>query len=191
MNLPWATAIRHSRPVSVPRLLFTAALLVACGSNPPPPKAQKALPPPSAGAAEPSRAPNTLYRDEVKSAVARGMGHFLQHLEVEPVTAALDAGRTKFVGYRIVALRPASAWLRFSLGPGDVITHVNGASVEHYDYLLPVFEALPNAPELKVELLRDGEPRVLSIALVEHGRASASAAAGTAPPANSASTPKN
>ncbi len=119
------------------------------------------------------------------------MGHFLQYLEVEPVTAPLDAGRVKFVGYRIVALRPASAWLRFSVGPGDVITHVNGASVEHYDYLLPVFEALPTAPELKVELLRDGEPRILTVALVERGAPKGAGAAVTAAPTTSASAPKN
>jgi hypothetical protein len=154
--------------VRAPLLLGLVLVLVGCGSSSPPPSS----PPKLANFQKdttPSRPANTLYRDEVKAAVAEGMARFLTLVEVEALTDVDEVGDKRFIGFTVLTLRPAGPWLLFDIVPGDVVTRVNGVSVSHYDYLLPVFDALGSANELRVEMLRGGKPRTLVIPIVERG----------------------
>lgn len=109
------------------------------------------------------RPAGTLYKDELQAAVAAGLGHFLQSLEVRAVTREDDLGQRVFAGFQIVALRPAERWLKFDFVPGDIVTRVDGVSVEHYDAVLPMFEGLVAKDRFEVRLVRGGEERVVVI----------------------------
>jgi type II secretory pathway component PulC len=97
-----------------------------------------------------------LERAQVNAVVSQGLGRFLQKVDVEPSFAG---GR--FQGFRIVALRPAEFWQGVNLKPGDVVTQVNGLPIERETQAYDAFQSLRAAPELRVDYLRAGEPRVL------------------------------
>lgn len=97
-----------------------------------------------------------LYRDEVSSVVDAGLGRFLQHLEVD---ATLEHGR--FQGFRILRLMPPEFWQGVDLRPGDVVTRVNGMSIERPPEAHRAFTSLKQADHLVVSYLRAGERREL------------------------------
>jgi hypothetical protein len=133
---------------------------------------------------EAPRPKNVLYRDEVDAAVKAGMGRFLQSVELRAVLRKDDVGRDVFTGFEITGMRPAEAWFSFDFAPGDVLTHVNGAFVEHYNDLIPVFDALPTRDSIEVKLLRNGEPVTVSVRIDSRpvaGTTPAQSVAGTTP----------
>lgn len=107
------------------------------------------------------RGGRALSRAAVVEVVNQGLGAFLQRVELEP---SLSEGR--FQGFRIVGLRPESYWQRVDLELGDVVTHVNGRSIERPDDAWEVFESLKQAPQLRVDLLRNGERHQLALEIV-------------------------
>jgi hypothetical protein len=150
--------------VRVPsRLLpLVPLLLAACGSElmdepieapraPVAQKAPKATPPPGA-----------LFRTDVTKAVEDGLGYFLQRVSVDPEIVG-----GKFQGFRIVELRPAEFWEGVDLKPGDVVTRVNGQSIERDIEAYNAFQSLLAAPALRVSFVRGGSPRELVFAIVD------------------------
>lgn len=131
------------------------------------------LAPACGGAGEPAAVPDatqpevdplpegSLARVDVVRVVDAGLGRFLQRARVEP---SLEDGR--FVGFRVVELLPDSFWGRTDLRPGDVVTHVNGASVEDPNQAYEVFESLRTAGAIEVRLLRQGQARTLRFPIV-------------------------
>ncbi len=93
--------------------------------------------------------------------VDEGLGTFLQRVQVEP---SLQDGR--FQGFRIVALQPENFWREIDLRTGDVVTAVNGKSVEQPATAFEVFESLRTVGELRVSLLRDGQARQITFPIV-------------------------
>jgi type II secretory pathway component PulC len=131
-------------------------LVVACGRSAPPRAATPSQPSASApegGAGRGGRPDHTLARSEIKAAVARGLGAFLQRVELadEPVFVG---GR--FHGFRIAALHDPSFWAGVDLKPGDVVTSVNGMPIERPEQALAAFESLETARELRVAYERQG-----------------------------------
>ena len=110
-----------------------------------------------AGASEASA---RLSRAELEGTVRAGLGAFLANVTVSP---ALSRGR--FVGWRIERARNLVRWTRAGLGihMGDVVTRVNGGALERPDEALAVFNALREAAELRVELLREGQPLTITL----------------------------
>jgi hypothetical protein len=98
----------------------------------------------------------TLFRDEVARVIDGGLGRFLQHVEVD---ASLEHGH--FRGFRILRLTPPDYWQGVDLAPGDVVTQVNGMSIERPPEAHRAFVALKTADRLVVSYLRAGEPREL------------------------------
>jgi S1-C subfamily serine protease len=129
-----------------------------------PPPRVKSPPPPSAKAPEPRRV-DALDRGEVLAVLDEGLGSFLRRVEVE---AVVQTGR--FEGFRIVGLFPDAYWRGVDLRPGDVVTAVNGMPIERETEAYAAFESLRSAKELRVSLVRDGEPRELSLPIVEAPR---------------------
>ncbi len=139
-----------------------ALALAACGgSNPAPetakPKVAEAPPPPPS---EP-QPKESVPRASVDAALKAGLGKFLANLEVE---AQLEKG--KFVGWRIVELRGAM-WTGVDLKPGDVVTRVNGFKIEREHEANAAFQSLAVASEIRVSVLRDGQPQEIRFAIVE------------------------
>ena len=109
-------------------------------------------------------------------AKGEGLGRFFERIELEPRGELDDNGRmVSFEGFQIVALRPASAWLGFDFAPGDLLTHINGISVEHYSTWYNQFEALPKAERIRVDLVRDGSPKTVVVRIVDRAVARAPA----------------
>jgi hypothetical protein len=136
-------------------LLLSAALAAtaSCGGEPPPPAAAPAAKP----APPPKRAslpPGHLARQDVDDALAKGPPWILRRVAVEEV---LRDG--KFIGWRVVAM-PAE-WRGIDLKPGDVVTHINGMTLEKPDDLYTAWSSLVVASDLKVAYERDGAGREL------------------------------
>ncbi len=115
----------------------------------------------------PTRPQSTLYREEVMAAVQAGLGHFLQRVDVRAVTQPDDSGRRVFVGFEILSLRPALEWLAFDFAPGDIVTKIDGVSVEHYNSVIPLFDGLVAKDRFEVALVRAGQPKTVVINIRE------------------------
>jgi type II secretory pathway component PulC len=111
----------------------------------------------------PARPRNVLYRDELADAVSEGLAYFLQRVSLTTLTRRDDAGVEQFVGRRLDAMRPATAWFAFDFAPGDIVTHINGVSVGHYNDVLPLFESLPKAEHLDVQIIRGTENKTIRV----------------------------
>jgi len=112
--------------------------------------------------APPDASPARLTRAGLDDTVRAGLGAFLATLEVSPTFA-----RGRFVGWRLDAARDLSRWNRagMALQRGDVVTAVNGGSLERPDDALAIFNALRGAAELRVDIVRAGQPLTLRLAV--------------------------
>jgi type II secretory pathway component PulC len=107
--------------------------------------------------------PGVLRRAAVVRAVDRGLGQWLSRVRVKPVRAG---GR--FVGWELLQLYPGDAcYAAVDLRPGDVVTRVNGASLEQPDQANEVFQGLRAARALDIELMRQGAARQFSLAIAD------------------------
>ncbi len=98
----------------------------------------------------------SIHRADLTRVVDAGLGRFLQHVEVD---ASVENGR--FQGFRIVRLTPPEFWMGIDLRPGDVVTEINGMSIERPPQAYQAFTALKLAERLVVSYLRQGQPREL------------------------------
>ena len=123
-----------------------------------------------------------VARGDVDRTLKAGLGHFLAYVDIE---AALDAKR-KFVGWRVLELRgPKGTWDGVDLRVGDVVTLVNGFPIERDDQAMTAFRSLEVASEIRVSILRSGQPTELRLAIIDGDD-------GTAPPAEiTTSAPPN
>jgi S1-C subfamily serine protease len=131
--------------------LLCSLCMIGCGakSEPPPRTEATATRAADAGA---KLAGARLSRGEVMATLSAGFGAFLAHLQVEPVV--VDG---KFRGWRVLQLRPHDPmWSGVDLAPGDVISAVNGKSIERPEQALSAFQSLAIAPELRVSYQRGG-----------------------------------
>lgn len=103
----------------------------------------------------------TLQRADVERVVDAGLGRFLSHVSLEP---RLSAG--KFTGWSIVSLEPPELWQGIDLQAGDVVTKVNGMSIEREMEAFDAFQAVRQAPVLEVSYLRQNQPRTLRFTIV-------------------------
>jgi S1-C subfamily serine protease len=129
--------------------------LYGCASSGAPSVTPKPMPEPVPARPAPP-APSALQRQYVVQVVDAGLGRFLQKVDVEPSFA-----KGRFQGFRIVELRPGSFWQGVDLRPGDVVLTLNGLPVERDKQAYDAFQTLRTAKELRVEYLRDGQPRSL------------------------------
>jgi len=112
---------------------------------------------------EPPVTSGTILRAELAPVLDAGLGRFLQGVVTEP---RLEAG--DFVGFEIVSLYPDDPrFARLELQPGDVVTRVNGQSIERPEHALAVWSSLRVASQLLVEFRHEGEPRELRFEIVD------------------------
>jgi type II secretory pathway component PulC len=138
--------------------------LVGCGGNVEAPDPQM---PRSPGTAAPTTTAavgvkiTSLKRSEVRAAIGRGVGSFLRNVELDEWPAMMNG---KFYGWRIRAVNPE--WILDVL-PGDVITRINGMPIEHPEEADAALRSLEKAPSLKVDIERNGQPRVFELPITE------------------------
>ena len=97
--------------------------------------------------------PGTIARSDLDLALMRGPGWLLSKITPEEVLR-----QNKFIGWRLISL-PAD-WDGAGLQPGDVITEVNGSSMERPEDLWAAWMAATEANEIKIAFERDGKPAV-------------------------------
>jgi type II secretory pathway component PulC len=147
-------------------VLIVLPLLVACGGQAPPPSAPvvttKAVG--TSGKVPGSALPaNAIARSSVQAVLAAGPGAFLQTVTIDDHPVFLGG---KFHGFRIAALQ-GDSWKGIDLRPGDVVTRVNGFSIEHPEDAAEAFYSLRVSSELRVEYEREGEPHELRFGIVD------------------------
>jgi type II secretory pathway component PulC len=72
--------------------------------------------------------------------------------------------KAKFQGWEVVRLYPGDPCYRqIDLRPGDVVTQVNGKSIERPEQAFAVFSSLRTDTTLVVDYLRAGQPKRLSL----------------------------
>jgi S1-C subfamily serine protease len=147
-----------------PSFLKIAVITLACGcagsaKAPVEPQAE----PVAAPAPEPPPVRGEIPRADLLPILDGGLGRFLQGVQTAP--HVVDG---RFVGFRLLSLWPKDARFQgIDLGPGDVVTRVNGEPVERPEQALKVWNGLRVASALLVEYQRDGEGRELRFAIVD------------------------
>ncbi len=67
----------------------------------------------------------------------------------------------KFAGWRLVGL--PEEWSSIDLKPGDVVSRVNGLPLETPDQFWEAWKSVAKAPEVRIDLSRDGVARQVII----------------------------
>src|SRR5262245_5761331 len=133
-------------------LALVLLALGGCGGAEPPPAAapqaaaKPAKPPPA------SLPAGHIARADVDAVLAEGPPWVLRRVPIEEVIR-----EGKFYGWRVVAMPPE--WSGIDLKPGDVVTRVNGMTLEKPDDLFTAWTSLVIASDLKVAYERDGADR--------------------------------
>jgi type II secretory pathway component PulC len=151
------------RLFSVAVVLALSALSVACGESPParsPQSDSQGAAPTTTAAAVPEKT-TSLRRSQVKHTIARGLGYFLQEVSVEDYPVMTGG---KFHGFKIKII--TGEW-GVDLRPGDVVTRVNGMSIEHPEDADAALRSLEKAKALRVDFDREGKPRTLELPIVD------------------------
>ncbi|MDI1480454.1 serine protease [Polyangium sp. y55x31] len=138
--------------------------LLGCGGGsevtPPPAAPTATAKTASADAAKgPAKAPDKLEREALKTVLPMGLPWLLRRVWPEEVFR--DG---KFVGWRLVAI--PEEWTGLDVRPDDVVTRINGKTVETPEQLWDAWTSLATAPELRVTYERGVETKeiVLPIA---------------------------
>jgi S1-C subfamily serine protease len=106
-----------------------------------------------------------IARGELVPVLEGGLGRYLQNVETEPVFH-----QGAFVGFRIVSFFPGDLdYASLDLRPGDIVTHVNGRSIERPEQAVAVWEALHTASDLVVLYRRGHEELALRFRIVDVG----------------------
>lgn len=163
-----------------PRLSLLALalpLLAACGGAD---GAPKAAPAPAASAAEapppPPLPPGSLAREDVDKALIAGPPRFLQRVQFEEVLRDRH-----FIGWKITAI--PEEW-QVEIQPGDVVTAVNGHSLERPTDAFAAWTTLARSREVKISYERAGakkeyrmkiigEPKQETVDALENGAGAA------------------
>lgn len=158
--------MRPLRPAALVLALCIGSLAsVACGEPPPAKSAESAASaheaaPTTTAAAVPAKT-TSLRRSQVKASIARGLGYFLQNVTVDDYPVMRG---NKFHGFKVKSI---SADLGVDIQPGDVVTRVNGMSIEHPEEADAAMRTLEKATALRVDFERDGKPRTLELPITE------------------------
>jgi S1-C subfamily serine protease len=146
--------------------LIALFALAGCASAPPPraatPVAEAAPVPDAVPVPEKAVKPGTIPRADLERVLSQSPGAFLSHIDSAPTFQ----GR-RFSGWRLNAFFPGDPRFGGALQAGDVVTRVNGQSIEQPEQFMQVWEGARFRRDLTVDILRDGRPRTLSWQIVD------------------------
>ncbi len=97
----------------------------------------------------------TLNRANIENAM-ENIGDLMNQATIRP---HIEDGRP--AGIAITGIRPNAIFRKMRLRNGDVITGVNGRSIESVEDAITVFEDLTSASEIKVDIKRRGRRQTL------------------------------
>ncbi|MBN2371839.1 MAG: hypothetical protein JXO72_15260 [Vicinamibacteria bacterium] len=123
------------------------------------PSSPAAVPAPTAAA--PAVASNlTLSRADIDRRLSLELDRILAETALVPVT---DEGR--IVGVALRRIAQGSLLTEVGLRPGDVITELNGTTIDGISTLMSLYARLQSASELNAVVLREGQPVSISLKL--------------------------
>ena len=106
-----------------------------------------------------------IARNDLVPVLEGGLGRFLQNVETEPTFY-----HGAFVGFRLVSFFPGDLdYASLDLRPGDIVTHVNGHSIERPEQAVAVWDGLRTASDLVVLYRRGDEELALRFRIVDVG----------------------
>ena len=105
----------------------------------------------------PSATPSTL-----REAISENASRLTDILRIAP---HVDGGQV--VGFRVTPGRDRDAFTALGLQPGDVVTDINGTTLNDASRGLAAFEALGESTMANVTVLRDGVPQVLVVDMTQ------------------------
>ena len=160
-------------------LPLAASLAAGCAEHdaaPPQTPAKKPAPAaaPSASAQAGAAAPGHLARADVERVLRQGPPWLLRRVVPEEV---IRGGR--FVGWRLLSV--PEDWT-IDLHNGDVVTKVNGLSIERPDDLWAAWMQMQSAVELRIAYERDGQAREIVLPIDGPTTAGTPATGTDAPP---------
>ena len=95
----------------------------------------------------------SIRRAALEAEMAGGIGRFLRHVRTEPV---FHSGGN-FKGWRLLTLFPTRSDIEIAvLRVGDTLLRINGHSIERPEEFKDAWDALKGAPELVLDIERDG-----------------------------------
>jgi len=103
-----------------------------------------------------------LERAKVDEAIDAGVGHFIQGFDMVESLDEYD----RFVGWKIGKIHDRARFEGLGIGPGDVITSINGMPLERPAHAYEVLMSLKTAQSLDVEYLRGGRVMRLSLPII-------------------------
>ena len=104
-----------------------------------------------------------IPRAQFRAVLQAGIGRFLRQVRIEP---ALAGGR--FIGWRVLELFRGQREVRVQvLRPGDTVLRVNGRSIERPEEFKAVWDSLPDARELVLEIKRGGRASKLHYGIAD------------------------
>jgi type II secretory pathway component PulC len=104
-----------------------------------------------------------IPRAALHAELARGIARFLRQVPTEPALA-----RGRFVGWRVLGLFAGRTDVNVHvLRPGDTVMRVNGQSVERPEDFKQIWDSLPTAPELVLDIQRGGRASRLHYSIVD------------------------
>ena len=110
-----------------------------------------------------AQTPHGVRREAVVRVVDTGLGFWLRGVSVAP---RLDAGR--FRGWIVRRFYPGDVcYTGVDIREGDVVTKINGRSVEREGQAHDVFVGLRTASVIVVDYEREGVPKTLRLAIVD------------------------
>ena len=95
--------------------------------------------------------PRVVERDVLESRLQKEMSALLSETRILP---RVVQGETR--GYQITKLPQSSVLSDLGLEPGDVVVSINGQVVDGLPFLISLYPSFLNAPDLVVELEREG-----------------------------------
>ena len=98
----------------------------------------------------------TLKSDQIESAL-ENLDQLMDQARIRP---HIEEGRPS--GISITGIKPNTIFRKMRLRNGDIITGVNGNSIETVDDAMRIFGDLTSASEVQVEIKRRGRKRVLN-----------------------------
>lgn len=110
-----------------------------------------------------NRSEEPAAEPEVRTLPASVAGEVKSISDVVRFTAA--RGNTGMMGYRIQPGRNRQLFDQAGLQPGDVVTAVNGISLDDPQQIRAVYQELQTATQAQLSILRDGEPVYIEISL--------------------------
>ena len=115
------------------------------------PSSRPAAPPPFSQRRAPVINSGASLR-EYRDALVNNPQQIANLIRIEPVN---DAGQ--FIGYKVQPGSDAGFFTRFGLQPGDVVTSVNGITLDTPAKGLNLLRSLPDTNQYKVDVLRNGQ----------------------------------